>query len=54
MLFNKFCKIFCFSIVLLVSLQSCYLFCLFKADPILEETVEKFLEKEVMHMNEKN
>ena len=35
-------------------MQGCYLFCLFKADPALEETVEHFLEHEVMEMNNPN
>ena len=45
----------CFlGIILLMPMQGCYLFCLFKADPALEETVEHFLEHEVMEMNNPN
>lgn len=50
MFFNPYPKFFFLSLVLLIPLQSCYLFCLFKADPILEETVERFLEHEISEM----
>jgi|GEM_PF-6310723 len=54
MFFNNCPKILFLSIVLLIPLQSCYLFCLFKSDPILEETVERFLEQGITGMNEEH
>ncbi len=36
------------SLIVLAPLQSCYLFCLFKADPILEQTVEHLIENGMM------
>lgn len=52
MLFDKYPWILFLSLSVLMPLEGCYLFCLFKADPVLEETVEHIIEHEIKGINQ--